>query len=191
MSGSRFLALKYNSERFNFTYFNTPLDSINSIKDFDLYDSYPADPHEIKVNKIEIMFNRAFVEFVPDSISSVQKFETVCEDNSDFNSIIFNLGMWEYRTKNTPYINFTQTNCKFSKSRYDKNEILFSISKFKAGGDHSIRIEKNSYDYNLTNIPTTIDKISSAEYKYKLIFPLDCDKSIFVVKISLLKDDRF
>ena len=137
--------LKYNSDRFNFTYFNTPLDSINSIKDFDLYDSYPADPHEIKVNKTEIMFNRAFVEFVPDPISSVQKFETVCEDNSDFNSIIFNLGMWEYRTKNTPSIDFYNTNCKFSRFIDYSNKISFSISKFKAGDDHSIQIEIRSF----------------------------------------------
>ena len=184
MNGSRFFMLKYNSDKFNFTYFNTPLDSINSIKDFDLYDSYPADPHEIKIVKQYVMFEKAFVEFVPiDPINSVLNFKTVCEETSDFDSIIFNLGMWEYRTKSTPYINFTQTNCKFSKSRYDKNEISFSISKFKAGGDHSIRIDASSSVFNLTNIPATIDKDSSANYKYNITFAVNCVKSIFVIKI--------
>ena len=175
---------KYNSDKFNFTYFNTPLYSINSIKDFDLSDSYPADPHEIKVNKEVIMFDRASVEFVPiDPINSVQNFKTVCEETSDFDSIIFNLGMWEYETKSTPYINFTQTNCKFSKSKYDINEVSYSISKFKAGGDHSIQINASSTIFNLTNIPATIPKDISANYKYNLTFAVNCVKSIFVIKI--------
>ena len=165
MSGNRFLMLKYNSDRFNFTYFNTPLDSINSIKDFDLYDSYPADPHEIKVNKSNVMFNKVYVEFVPiDPISSVQNFKTVCEETSDFDSIIFNLGIWEYKTNNTELIFSRQTNCNFSIIYNSSYGISFSSSKFKAGNDHSIQIYGNSSDFNLTNIPATIDKNSSFNY---------------------------
>ena len=190
MSGSRFLMLKYNSDRFNFTYFNTPLDSINSIKDFDLYDSYPADPNEIKVDKEAIIFNSASVEFATiNPISSFKFFKTVYEDTSNLNSIIFNLGMWEYQTKSTNFIDSRDTNWKFSTSSNPSYEISFSISKFKDGDPHSIQVQQISSDFKLTNIPTTIAKNSYAEYN--IINICMNKKSVLVIKISFLKAERF
>ena len=146
-------------------YFNTPLDSINSIIYFDLYDSYPADSQELKFEKENIKFDSLSIQFTTlDPISSEQYISMTSKDISDVKSIFFNLGKWEINTNNTDKISLNDIGCKFSWTTDDSDKISFSITNFQDEAIHSIQLVKDNSRFELINIPNRYEDNNSSEY---------------------------